>query len=420
MTMHRLHRTLRWTCLPVVAAALMMPGCNSTKQHDEWVADANDRWHSLRSHVMLETATNQFNAGQLKQAEKTVTDAASVDADNPALYTLAGRIALEKGELEYAFKLFARAIVLEDLEPAPSAEPYYFQGVVLQRWQKHEEALERYQAAHRLEPDNASRLLAVAETLVTLERFDEAIKELESRLTYFDSNAAIRVALGHIYGLKGNPKKAADYYRDAALLAPDETIIREELARTLIEADQPEQAVRVLEDLLADDAYAHRTDLMRRLAAAQLKSGRVADARQTYIDITNIEFDVATDWIKLGELSWRMDDMGGSLIAANKVMELAPNRHEGYLMAGMVWQKRDRLEDALRLFDHAARLAPNDNTPLLMRGLALQKAGKIEAASLAYRSALKRDPQDARAQKLLASAQSAVDAQASVPTEPGS
>ncbi|MEM7577642.1 MAG: tetratricopeptide repeat protein [Planctomycetota bacterium] len=415
----------------LLAAALMgvggITGCSGTSQHEKNKVAAESRWQDLRSHVMLETAENQFSAGQLKQADKTVQDAARVDPDNPKLFTLAGRIALEKGELEYAFKLFSRAILLQtpptdaELTPEQRAKfavkdpaPYYYQGVVLQRWQKHEDALERYQAAHRIEPDNASRLLAVAETYVTLGRYDEAIAALEDRLDYFDSNAAIRVTLGHIHSLKGQPEQAVGYYKHAAVLSPDDPIVREELARMLLEAGDPEAAADVLAELLDQHDQQNRTDLMRRLASAQLDAGRIADARQTYIEITNLERDRTSDWIKLGELSWRLEDLGGALIAANKVMDLSPNRHEGYLMAGMVWQKRGRLADALRLYDHAARLVPGDTTPLLMRGLALQKADKPAAAIRAYEQALERDPQDSRAQRLLSSLQANEETQAGV------
>ncbi|MEM1097687.1 MAG: tetratricopeptide repeat protein [Planctomycetota bacterium] len=410
-----------------VIGAGTLTGCAGKSQHEKNKAAAESRWQDLRSHVMLETAENQFRAGQIKQADKTVQDAARVDPDNPKLFTLAGRIAIEKGELEYAFKLFARSILLQtpptdaeltDEQRAKFAvkdpEPYYYQGVVLQRWQKHDDALERYEAAHRLEPDNPARLLAVAETMVTLGQYDDAIAALEDRLDYFDSNAAIRVTLGHIYGLQGQPERAVEYYRHATVLSPDDPIVREELARMLIEAGDPEAAADALAELLEQQDQQNRTDLMRRLASAQLDAGRVADARQTYIEITNLERDRTTDWIKLGELSWRLEDLGGALIAANKVMDLSPNRHEGYLMAGMVWQKRGRLADALRLYDHAARLVPNDTTPLLMRGLALQKADKPAAAIRAYEQALERDPEDQRALRLLTALQPSSETQAGV------
>ena len=409
------HRTLTHGLAATVLGLATLTGCQSG--HEQNLQAAEGRWQDLRSHVMLETAENQFNAGQLDQCEKTVNDAARVDPTNPKLFLLAGRVALEKGELEYAFKLFAQSIVLDEASEQPSSEPYYYQGVILQRWKKHDDALERYRAAHRLEPDNASRLLAVAETLVALERFEEAKGELEDRLTYFDQNAAIRIALGHILRLQERPDEAVELYRSAALLSPDDTMLREELAAVLLEADQPDEASTELRGLLTQNDYADRTDLMRKLAASELKAGRVPEARQVYIDLTNLESGVVTDWIKLGELSWRMEDLGGSLIAAQRVMELAPNRHEGYLMAGVVWQKRGRLADALQLFDRAAQLAPTDTTALLMRGLALQKAGQPAAAAKAYEQALQRNPEDSRAQRLLSVIQSELDTQASVPTD---
>jgi Flp pilus assembly protein TadD len=39
----------------------------------------------------------------------------------------------------------------------------------------------------------------------------------------------------------------------------------------------------------------------------------------------------------------------------------------------MVWNKRDRLDRALSMFDRAAEMAPEDTTPLILRGIALQK-----------------------------------------------
>ncbi|MEM9753505.1 MAG: hypothetical protein AAF916_08980, partial [Planctomycetota bacterium] len=62
-----------------LAGTATMTGCSGKSQHEKNKVAAESRWQDLRSHVMLETAQNQFMAGQIKQAEKTVTDAARVD-----------------------------------------------------------------------------------------------------------------------------------------------------------------------------------------------------------------------------------------------------------------------------------------------------------------------------------------------------
>ena len=415
--MHSRHPAPRRSTLSLLTTAVLgggllvasLTGCNGKRDKDfneEAKQAATDRWHALRSQVHLDMAEQQFEAGQLEKAEATVREALSVDEDNPGLFELAGRIKLEQGELEYAFKLFTQAIVYQDLPDAvPDADPYYYQGIILQRWQRGEEALERYQAARRLEPSNPTRLLAVAEMLVELDRMDEAVEKLEAKLDYFAETPSLRVALGHIYNLQGDPDRAADAYADALLLDEENTLIRESMAKALLKAERLEQGIVELRLLLEMPGYAQRTDLMRTLAGAELRAGRVAEAKQVYVEVTRIDGDNTNDWIKLGELAWRLEDVGGTLIAANRVMELAPSRHEGYLMAGMVWQKRERLVDALRLYDRAAELSADDPRPLLMRGLALQRAGKPAAAERAYQRALERRPGDARAKRLLAGIQ---------------
>ncbi len=394
-------RTTHTLFLCLLSAALLAPlattGCKAGSSRDKWKADAGGRWNKMRSHVMLETATNQFETGQLDSAEKTLLEALAVDQSHPGLFTLAGRVFIERGELERANQCFAQAILIND----KNADPYYYQGLVYQRWNKTQPALERYRKAQTLDPDNATRTLAVAETLVALNRLDEAQALLESKLTKFDTNAAIRIMLGHICNLQKQPDQAIHYFRAAITLAPEDSMLQEELARTLIKAGQPDEACTVLRTRLAQSDHTPRVDLMRLLAQAELACGRTPEARQVYIDLTRIDGSQVGDWIKLGELSWKMDDAGGTLIAAQRAMDLAPTRSEGFLMAGMVWQKREQLDNALRLYDHAAKLTPQDPTPLLMRGMALQQAKKLAAAELAFNQALKIEPANARTQKLL-------------------
>ena len=53
------------------------------------------------------------------------------------------------------------------------------------------------------------------------------------------------------------------------------------------------------------------------------------------------------------------------------------------------------------MFDRASQLSGGSAEPLILRGMALQRAGKSAAAADAYTKALERNPNDARAQRLL-------------------
>lgn len=381
--------------LAAVALVLALAGCQ--KNHEKNVNAASERYKQLRSGLVLQMAQQRFDTGDLDLAEKDVRDALTVDPENARLLTLAGRIALEKSQLERAFHLFEAAIKANPKLP----DAHYYQGVVLQRWQQHDRAHACYQQAYTLQPDHPPYLLAMAEMLVALGRRDEAIDLLESKLVYFDQHAGIRLSLAQMYEMSGDMYKAADFYRQAVLLRPEDDRLAEQYALVLIAAGRHADATRALGDLLKKPGYSQRDDLKRALANVQLQAGQLREARQGFIDLTRAHPHEVNDWLRLAEVCWAMKDAGGTLSAANRVISLAPQRHEGYLLAGLVWQKRGRLEESLRMFDRAAEAAPQDAAPLILRGLALEKAGRGEAAAQAYREALQRQPDDERASRLL-------------------
>jgi len=389
------HRVLSLAAMMLCASSLF--GC-VTNSHKEWKDSATSRWHSLRSAAMLDMAKGQFEAGALDQAEKTVTEAAAIDSTNPALHLLAGRIALEHGQLERAYRLFQ----ISAENAGDRSDPFYYQGVVLQRWHQYNAALEAYEKAYDLDKTNAGRMLAVAETHVALDEVETAVELLESTKYYFDQNAGLRAMLGHLYTMRSEHNLAVENFRQATMLEPENFRLQEELATSQINAEFYKDAKNTLENLLAQPEYASRRDLQRSLAKAEASVGRHKAAREIYINLTRSDPTNTNDWIRLGELCWKLEDLGGSLIAANRAVTLDPQRHEGYLLSGMVWQKRGNVENALEMFDRAAELDPQSATPLILRGLSLQKTDRRAAAAEAYTEALRRNPDDHRAERLLA------------------
>jgi len=81
------------------------------------------------------------------------------------------------------------------------------------------------------------------------------------------------------------------------------------------------------------------------------------------------------------------------------------------MLAGLVWQKRKETDKALSHFDRASQLAPGETQAMILRGITLEQAGRFDAARVAYQDALKRNPEDERAKKLLAQINRGADAQ---------
>ncbi len=370
-------------------------GCSTHKDH---VNAADARWKTMRSTLMLQMAQQQFDAGDLDQSEKTLTEAIKIDTKNARLYTLAGRVAMERAKLERAFHRFKLAIEMDE-KHAPA---YYYQGIVMQRWMRFDAAYDFYKQAYELQPDNAAYLLAMTEMLVVLDRVDEAMAILTEKMTYFDLNAGVRMAIGQLFVMRGDHRHAVDYFRQALLIRSDDLRIQEELALALLGAGQGSEAARRFESLLKQPGQADRADLKRALADSYLASGRVGQAKDIYISLTRTNPLSVETWIKLGELALTQEDSKGALLAANRIQKLAPNQYEGYLLAGVVWSKQGEVELALEMLDKAAQLAPENPTPVLLRGVTLERSDRMAEAADAYAEALRRNPGDSRARQLLA------------------
>lgn len=394
--------------LILLAAAFSLAGCHSnTTSHEKNVKAAEGRWQHIRTEHKLQIARQQFETGDLDQSEKTLLEAIANDPTSARLWTLAGRIALERGQLEKSAQRLNKAIELD----AKTSEPQYYLGIVLQRWKQFDRAHAAYSKAYDLQADNVSFLLAVTEMLVAMERNDEALALLESKTTYFDQNSGIRVAAGQLYLVKGDFVKAAEYFRQAALLRPDDLQVLEDLASARIGAKQYKEAIGDLQRLVKECRTERRVDLLQTLASTYMSANLIDEARATYLELTRLDRNDVDAWIKLSEISLAREELGPALSAANRVISLASQQPEGYLLAGLVWQKRKEIDKALTHFDRAAALAPGEVDAMILRGITLEQAGRFDAARVAYKDAMKRKPEDERAKRLLGQLNSQADAQ---------
>ncbi|NJL30717.1 MAG: tetratricopeptide repeat protein [Phycisphaerales bacterium] len=378
----------------------LLGGCASStvnKQHNESVNSANQRWQDLRSQLLLQTAQRQFDTGDLDQAEKTILDVLGMAPENPSALLLAGRVMLERGQLEKSYRFLQTAITTDEKIP----EAHYYQGIVLQRWQQFDAALIAYERATNLAGDNAAYLLAKSEMLIQLGRVDEAQQLIESRLTYFDQNASMRAALGHIHLMRNQPALAADMFGQALLLQSDNLQLKENLATAQIAGDQVEQGIRNMEELLSRKDYSQRTDLQRLLALGYERLGRPAMAKGVYLKLTREQPQESDHWLRLGEICWALKDSAGAHLAAQRCLALSPRRFEAHLLAGLSAQAMGQLDAAVLAFASAAEAAPEDARALVLQGMALEQAGKKDQAIAAYQSALTRDPSQESAKRLL-------------------
>lgn len=398
MKNRRPNRAIR---LASLAALLALAGCQGHgKYTTEGISNANKRMSELKSATEWDMARSQFLTGDLKKALESVDRSIGLNPTVAKSHTLRGRILIELGQLEQASASLQEALKID----AAHVDAHYFLGIVHERFSDAETALANYTAAANLDSGDPQYALAASEMLIDLGRLDEAERFLEERRKSFEQNAGVRQQLGHIALMRGDAKTAVKRFEEARTLAPDEPSMLEDLALAQVSAGMFGDAEYNLRRIMDNPKNKERRDLRHAQARCLAALNRPVEARQILLGLSTEEAgknDPAI-WTDLGEIAALLNDMARVRIVAARLIAIAPERADGYVLSA-VWQRQDgRLDDALKNLDTATRLAPGKATAWMLRGMILQDQGRAREAADAYAQALAIDPANDSAQRMLA------------------
>jgi Flp pilus assembly protein TadD len=360
---------------------------------------ATQDWNRARAHVMYGLAKDQYATGNLDASRKTTDDAQRLDPENAPLRILSAKLAIEEGNLDLADKELAKA---RKIAPK-NAEADYLTGVVNQRWQKPEAALEFYSAAADKETGELAYLLAKSEMLVVLGRQEEALRLLQSRVVYFESSAVIRDAVGQLLMQFKKYDEAATILRQASILATDDAVIQEHLGFALFFSGKYAEAIEPFRKVLKTESGSKRGDVQLALGRSLLELGRLREARESLETAGRLDESNPTVWISLGRVAMQLGDDKRAELSLKRAVATDPANADARLLTGYLRIRQKKYNEALTSFQRASALNPKDTTSLCMVGYTLQKLGRTNEASQYYAKALKIKPGDEMARKLMAS-----------------
>ena len=315
-----------WCAAMLMGACLLGMGCQGGTQKKE----AYKHWNATRASIQASMATERYKLGNLEDARKAVDEAIKLDPENASYHVLSARVFIERNQLDLADKELE---VARKLDPK-NAEADYLAGVVYQRWQKPNLALEYYTAASEKSPTELSYLMAKAEMLVQLNRMDDAVTLIESRLTFFEYSGPLRDMLGGLYLQQNKLPQAIESLHQASILSPDDTTIREHLARVLFRGGKYRDALDQFDALLKFPAFQQQADLymLKGECHAQLQQWREARAALE----TSLEKNAgsAGALLSLAKVSMKMDDLDRAEDCVRKAIALNPDSAQAYLRRG--------------------------------------------------------------------------------------
>lgn len=373
--------------LPMLAM-LAMAGCTGHGQYTQDHKDqAQKRVAQMKSATDWDMAHQQFLAGDLPKALASVDRSISLNGEVPKSFVLRGRILIETGAIEQAEATLDRAIALD----ASNADAHYFRAIVMERMGRSEEAVAAFTRAAESDPGNPQYPLAAAETLIEMNRLDDAEARLTDGARNFEHNAGIRQTLGHIAMIRKDYARAVQMFSDASRLAADDPGLLEDLARAQIAAGRFAEAETTLGWVIAQDKEGRRRDLTQLRARCLIELDRPVEARELLYRLASDDRGSNDPdlWYDLGSVSVMLSDRVQTRRAAQRLIAVAPDRADGYVLMAM-WQRQNGDREAALATLRRARRLPGSTAPAL-EGVILREMGRPEEAAEAFALAQARE-----------------------------
>lgn len=312
----------------------------------------------MRGATQYDLAWQQYSAGNLTAALSSVEASLASSPEVAAGNLLHGRILLELGKLPDAAKALTIATALDPAQ----ADAQYYLGVVRERQEDIEAALQCYKAAVAIRDESGRGRLAQAELLVDGGRLEEAKALLDDGSPSSRDHAGFRQLLGHIAMQQGQNDVAVKRFLEAVVIDPDDPVLREDLAYAQITAEQYPSAEATLRRLREQKGQGDRGDLKVVHARCLLEMGRSADARQMLVELSGSrdELEKQTAWATLVDVALVTGDMKLLFRSGTELVTSAPSRVEGYLALALWHRSNGDLDAALRNIEDAIRRCGED------------------------------------------------------------
>lgn len=369
---------MRKTALSLLVFTLVC-GCN-LKSVDESREISMKKWSADRAKLLYELALQDHQTGKLPAAEKKLTEAAKIDPDNREYRAFLARVYSEQGKFDAARR------VLEKLhaDDPRSADIAYLLGVVAEKQNRLDEALEHYRLAAQLDQAAIAPVTAAAEVLVSLDRAEEAWAFLAARMDRGDDTPATFEIAGRIGMRVKEYRKAADYFHEARLL----DIKNPEYPKMIVEAEyyagRLEEALRWIKIVREHDEYAPDFSIESMRAECLLALGQPREAAAAFRDALAVDADNPRGWNGVAKAMLIVGDYAEVIRAANKTREIESRNADAALLLTAALIRQERYPEAKQVLDAAARWHPQHHVLYKLKGKICEKSGDRAGARRNY------------------------------------
>lgn len=311
------------------------------------------------------------------------------DAKYDEAYALLGKIYNLTGDRIRAIESYNKALELKPDEK----ELYVFVGSLQASQNRFADAEKTFKKMVQQFPEDKDAYFYLGKVYVETKQFDEAVKTFEKLLEIRKEGASqVHVELGGVYAVQNKLKEAEHHFREAVKLDSFNIDARFKLGQVLATQNNFTEAYQVFEELskLAPSNVRIRIQ-MALILAAQKQYDQAKD-------LLNKILETKPGWDQVRFHMGRILREQGKIDDAEKEFAQIPKGAGTYLNSRIVMSimflKARALGKAMRYVDQALEAESKDPDLYQIRGSILEELGRYTEALKSYRQAVELDPKN--------------------------
>ncbi len=324
--------------------------------------------------------------GQRKDAEsdfrKAIENAKTPEQGVPSYVALAALLASTNRAGE-------AATLLQDASKnyPGSAELAKARGEVALRSGKLEEALGQFEAALKKAPDDLSTRFFIAQTLMKMRKFDQAVAVLDAIQKIDPEYPGLSLERGLYFEETGQSEEALRMYEAALKKAPNDVDLKLRIASTQVAAGAAKQAEPLLKEVIRERGNSaeanHFLGRSMLLSGSNLNEAMRHLRRAVELDANRAEYHLY--------VGWAANEAGQPELAEaslEKALELDATLGDAYWQRGVLNQKLGRVEKALKDLETALEKRPSRYEAHATMALCFEAQNNMSKAEASWRKAI--------------------------------
>lgn len=347
--------------------------------------DASDRFlHAYLASLYLATRRDQLAVAELDAI-------GSLIESDPTLLAAMAKACLRLHENAKAMALVRSG---EGKEAFDAAEEYQI-ALLMNKNRMYPEAVERFRVIVKSEPGSWAARYDLALALLNADASKEAAEILAELTRERPKDAKVLALQACAYEISGQQKQALEAYRAATIVDPENTDLRLDAARLLMEMDRYAEAVAIVQAGLeqSSDPYA----LKMREGAIENLQGKLGDARRSFEEAIAMDPEIGLGYFALAQSYMRDGHDQQALDVLETARERAqPDAKIAYLR-GLILSHLGRPDEAEAAFRESIRMDAGAAEPHYELGLLLLGDGSLTPAKVELERAAALAPEHANA-----------------------